>query len=204
MQRLGVDTLDLLYLHRWDVVSESPAFLRALDALLRTGALRRFGVCNYSLDQLHTAIALQEELELQPFTVVQNNHNLAVSDLSAELLDFCAARRISVVSYSPLGAGFLTGKHRAGVSPGSRFELIPGHQNIYFHEAAYRRLDRLEAVAQRSGHSRVQLALAWALHSPGIETILVGCRTPTQLDQAFAALVFNDLDILSELTSTDP
>jgi aryl-alcohol dehydrogenase-like predicted oxidoreductase len=121
---------------------------------------------------------------------VQNNHNLAVRNVTPELRAFCAARNIAIVTYSPLGAGFLTSKHRRGVEPGSRFEVAPGHQKIYFNPEAERRLAHLEALAARTGHSQAHLALAWALHQPGVASVLVGGRTPAHLDQALAAQAF--------------
>jgi aryl-alcohol dehydrogenase-like predicted oxidoreductase len=154
--------------------------------------VKRLGVSNVTLDQLRA---------LGPrFRVIQNNHNLAVRDVSEALRDYCVANDIAIVTYSPLGAGFLTGKHQNGVQAGSRFEIVPGHQNVYFHEAAYQRLARLETIAKRSGHSQAHLALAWALHQSGIDTVLVGGRTPAHLDQAFAALEFDDPALLAELT----
>ncbi len=198
-QRLALTAIDLLYLHRWDATAESPAALAALDALVRTGKVRALGASNYDLQQLETALALQERHGLERFSVVQNNNNLAVSNVSAEFQQFCAARKIAIVTYSPLGAGFLTGKHRNGVQPGSRFDLVPGHQDVYFHEEAYRGLARLEAVAARTGHSQAHLALAWALHQPGIASVLVGGRTPAHFDQALAALAFDDPTILLDL-----
>ena len=186
LKRLGAEQIDLLYLHQWhDTALQASA---ALDRL----PVRRFGASNVTLDQLRA---------LGPrFSVIQNNHNLAVSDVTAALRDYCVANDIAIVTYSPLGAGFLTGKHQNGVQAGSRFEIIPGHQQVYFHDKAYQRLARLEAVAQRTGHSQAHLALAWALHQPGIDTVLVGGRTPAHLDQAFAALEFDDPALLAQLT----
>lgn len=200
-QRLGVAAIDLLYLHRWDAMAESPATLAALDSLVRAGRVRALGVSNYTRQQLETALALQQQHGLERFSVVQNNHNLAVSDVSTELRQFCGARQIDIVTYSPLGAGFLTSKHQRGVRPGSRFDLAPGHQDVYFHEPSRRRLARLEAVAARTGHSRAHLALAWALHEPGITSVLVGGRTPAHLDQALAAQAFDDPALFAELTA---
>ncbi|MBL9180255.1 MAG: aldo/keto reductase [Verrucomicrobiaceae bacterium] len=187
LKRLGVDQLDLLYLHQWhETVPQAAA---ALDKL----PVKQFGVSNVTLDQLRA---------LGPrFRVIQNNHNLAVRDVTDALRDYCVANDIAIVTYSPLGAGFLTGKHRGGVAKGSRFDIIPGHQNVYFHDAAYQRLARLEAAAQRTGHSQAHLALAWALHQPGIDIVLIGGRTPAHLDQAFAALEFSDTAILDDLTA---
>lgn len=185
VRRLGVDQIDLLYLHQWhDTALQAGAALEKLP-------VKRFGASNVTLDQLR-ALGTR-------FRVIQNNHNLAVSDVTDALRDYCAANATAIVTYSPLGAGFLTGKHQNGVLAGSRFEIVPGHQNVYFHDAAYQRLARLEAVAQRTGHSQAHLALAWALHQPGIDTVLVGGRTPAHLDQAFAALAFDDATLLTEL-----
>ena len=187
LKRLGVDQIDLLYLHQWHQTA-----LQA-DAALEKLPVTRFGASNVTLDQLRG---------LGPrFSVIQNNHNLAVSDVTDALRDYCVAHEIAIVTYSPLGAGFLTGKHQNGVQPGSRFEIIPGHQQIYFNDSANHRLARLGAVARRSGHSQAHLALAWALHQPGIETVLIGGRTPAHLDQAFAALDFADEVLLGDLAT---
>jgi len=187
LKRLGVDQIDLLYLHQWhETALQAESNLEGLP-------VKRLGVSNVTLDQL---------CALGPrFSVIQNNHNLAVSDVTDALRDYCAAKGISIVTYSPLGAGFLTGKHQNGVQAGSRFEIIPGHQQVYFHGTAYQRLARLEAIAKRTGHSQAHLALAWALHQPGIDTVLIGGRTPAHLDQAFVALEFADAAVMAELTA---
>jgi aryl-alcohol dehydrogenase-like predicted oxidoreductase len=198
-ERLGVAALDLFYLHRWEPEAESPDVLGALDALVLSGKVRALGASNYDLAQLKTSLALQEQHGFARFAVVQDNHNLAVRNVTPELRAFCSAHGISIVTYSPLGAGFLTGKHRTGVQPGSRFDVAPGHQRIYFQPEAERRLARLESVAARTGHSQAHLALAWALHQPGVASVLVGGRTPAHLDQALAAQAFDDPALFAEL-----
>jgi aryl-alcohol dehydrogenase-like predicted oxidoreductase len=187
LKRLGVDQIDLLYLHQWHETALQG------DSKLEGLPVKQFGASNFSLEQLRAAGSR--------FRVVQNNHNLAVSDVSDEFRAYCTVNDIAIVTYSPLGAGFLTGKHQHGVQAGSRFEIIPGHQQVYFHESAYQRLAKLEAVSKRTGHSQSHLALAWALHQPGIDTVLIGGRTPAHLDQAFAALNFDDAALFTELTA---
>lgn len=201
LRRLRVPVIDLLYLHRWDATAESPATLAALDALVRTGKVRILGACNYNCEELKTALALQAQHGLECFRVAQNNHNLAVSDITPEFRQFCAAREIAIVTYSPLGAGFLTGKHQRGVQPGSRFDVVPGLQSIYFHEAAHRRLRRLTQVAAHAGQSQIHLALAWALHQPDVASVLIGGRTPAHLDQALAAQAFDAPALFAECES---
>ncbi len=200
LQRLGFETIDLLYLHRWDASAESVESLAALDALVRDGKVRALGVSNYHQAQLEAALLVQSEHRLEKFSALQNNHNFAVSDVSPAYRKFCASQNVAVITYSPLGAGFLTGKHRREkVESGSRFDIVPGHQDVYFHEQGWKKLARLEAVAARHGLPQTHLALAWAMHQPDITSVLVGGRTPNHLDQALAAQAFDDASIFAEL-----
>ncbi|MBL9219706.1 MAG: aldo/keto reductase [Opitutaceae bacterium] len=197
--RLGVEVIDLFYLHKWDASVAAPGALAALDGLVRTGRVRALGASNFTAAQLAPLLARQQAEGFAPFRALQNNHNLAVREVDAPLRDLCARHGLGIVTYSPLGAGFLTGKHRAGVQAGSRFALSPGHQDIYFNPEAQRRLEKLAAVAARTGHSMSHLALAWAMHQPG--TVLIGGRGPANIDQALAALAFNDPGLFTELES---
>lgn len=197
--RLGVETIDLLYLHKWDPAVETPATLSALDRLVRTGRVRALGASNFTGSQLGAALALQSSLGLHRFRFVQNNHNLAVRDIDDAMLALCRTYDTAVVTYSPLGAGFLTGKHRTGVQPGSRFAIVPGHQDIYFQPLAEGRLGRLAELSARTGQPMAHLALMWALHQPGIASVLIGGRTPAHLDQAFTALADDDPRLLAAL-----
>jgi len=95
----------------------------------------------------------------------------------------------------------LTGKHQQGVQPGSRFDRVPGHQDVYFNADACRRLARLESVAARTGFSHAHLALAWALHQPEVASVLVGVRSPAHLEQALAAQAFDDRELFAELSA---
>ena len=199
--RLGVEVIDLFYLHKWDATVDTPGALAALDRLVREGRVRALGASNFTAGQLAPLIERQEAKGFAPFRALQNNHNLAVREVDPAIRDLCARQGLAIVTYSPLGAGFLTGKHRAGVQPGSRFALSPGHQDIYFNPEAHRRLEKLAAVAARSGHSLSHLALAWAMHQPGTSCVLVGGRGPAYIDQALAALAFNDPALFAELES---
>ena len=191
LSRLGVSALDLLYLHQWDESANDAGFLTALDRVVSDGRVKALGVSNYNQKQLEDVLALQDQHGLKRFTVLQNNFNYAVRDIDSEFFQLCKYQEIDVVTYSPLGAGFLTGKHRNGVEPGSRFDLIPGHQDVYFHQVSEDRLSRLEALAKESGHSQAHLAMSWATHQSGVNTVLIGARTTAHIDQALAARQFD-------------
>jgi len=202
LKRLRTNTIDVLFLHRWDPTFETPASFAALDQLLRNGKVRMPGASNFTSHQLRNTIYQQQQEGFQPFRYVQNNHNLAISDIDNDFRDICVKHEIEIVTYSPLGAGFLTGKHQQGVIGGSRFDLLPAHQNIYFQESAQRSLAKLQEVAVRIGCTPLHLALAWALHQPGISKVLIGARTIGHINQAISALAFNDADIFAELESS--
>lgn len=198
-ERLGVSTIDVLYLHKWDETAATAECVRALDLLIRDHRVRALGASNFDGAQLKTTLELQERLGLARFVILQNNNNLAIRDVDNALVDLCTQYHVAITTYSPLGAGFLTGKHREGVQPGSRFAVSPGHQAVYFNAVAERRLNKLSEVAAHSGHSMTLLALAWALHHRGVSTVLIGGRAPRHLDQAIAALAIDAPDLFAEL-----
>lgn len=199
LQRLGVERVDLLFLHQWHPSALEPETLLSLHNLVRRGEVGAIGLSNVDATQLDEFLQHTAEGGLVPPRAVQNVHNFAVRGFDRALAARCAEARVTTFGYSPLGAGFLTGKHRAGVEPGSRFALIPGHQAIYFTAPARARLDQLQAVAARTGLPLVPLALAWALREPRIDFVLVGGRTTAQLDQAFVALDLVTHDIFAGL-----
>ena len=201
LQRLGVDSIDLLYLHKWDDSAAKAEAVQTLDSFIRNGRTRAIGASNFTAEQFAATWRLQESLAVARFGFLQNNHSLAVRGVDAAVRAFCAQHAISIVTYSPLGAGFLTGKHRRGVESGSRFEVSPGHRDIYFHDACWHRLDVLEKTAARTGISQVKLALAWVFHQQGIDRVLIGCRRPGHIEQALAAIAFNDPALFAELES---
>jgi len=196
--RLGVPSIDLLYLHSWDSSAAELDVLVSLDRLVRDGTIQQLGVSNVKMETLRQVREMQEQHSLAPFSVVQNNFNYAVRDLDEDERQQCSELGIRVVTYSPLGAGFLTGKHRDGVEKGSRFDVIPGHQDVYFHEQAWERLDRLEEVAQAHEYSQAHLALAWVFHQPNIDCVLIGSRKIGHLNQAVVAWD-EDGEVLREL-----
>ena len=199
LHRLQRDSIDLLFLHRWDPAVETVATLKTLDHLLRSGKVNMLGASNFNVKQLGRVIRLQEAYGFKAFQFLQNNNNIVIRDINAALEKFCLSNNIKVITYSPLGAGFLTGKYKNEVKEGTRFSVVRGHQDIYFNETSFKRFDQLQQISLRGGYKPSYLALAWALHRPNIASVLVGGRTVEQLQQALVAQDFNNKDILNEL-----
>jgi 1-deoxyxylulose-5-phosphate synthase len=189
LRRLGSDTVDLFLLHSWDASAPLDETLEALDTVVRQGKARAVGCSNVAGRQLREALWRQDARGWSRMEAVQENYNLVVRDIESEMMPLCADQTVGVIAYSPLGGGFLAGKYTRGeaASAGTRFDLVPGMQPIYMHEAGFRILAGLEAKAAALGTTAPLLALAWALTQPGITSLLIGARRPEQVDQALEA-----------------
>ncbi len=199
LQRLQTDRIDLFQLHSWDGETPLEQTLAALTELVEQGKVRAIGCSNWSAWQLCKALLIIQKQGLAPFASVQPPYNLVQREIETDLLPICMDQQIGTISYSPLAAGFLTGKYRPGqeVPQGTRFDIIPGHQPIYFTEHGYNTLQRLETVAEQTGHSMVQLALSWVLNAKNITSVLIGARNTAQINQSLAAAEVNfDCDLL--------
>jgi 1-deoxyxylulose-5-phosphate synthase len=189
LQRLGIETIDLFQLHRFDPSVPLEEQLEALNQIVQKGYARYVGCSNFAAWQLAKALWKQDVNGWARLESVQPIYNLVDRNIERELLPLCADQQIGVISYSPLGAGFLTGKYRRDgeVPKGTRFDVIPGHQPLYFHETGWRVVEGLRAQSEKTGRSMIQLAMAWAIGQPGITSVLVGARGTDQVDQAFEA-----------------
>lgn len=205
LRRLGVEAVDLFQLHRWDPEVPLEETLGAMDELLRAGKARAIGCSNYAAWQLAKALWRQEARGLARFESVQPVYNLADRRIEHELLPLCADQGVGVITYSPLGAGFLTGKYRRGgeVPQGARFDVVPAHQEIYFTAARFRTVEGLRAIAEEAGRPMAHLALAWALGRPGVTSVLIGARTPAHVDQGLAAAAGLDPGLRAALDSLE-
>lgn len=189
LQRLGVEVIDLFQLHVFDDSTPVDETLAALDTLVEQGKVQHIGCSNWGAWQMGHAL-IRSAAEGGPrMESVQPPYNLVQRDIEADLLPLCRDQQVGVLSYSPLGAGFLTGKYRPGqeIPSGTRFDVIPGHQPIYFHDTGWAALERLDLVAADTGRSLVDLALAWVIAQAGVTSVLIGCRSLSHVDQAFAA-----------------
>lgn len=189
LRRLQTDVIDLYQLHAFDKNTPLEETLDALSQLVQAGKVRYIGCSNFAAWQLCKALWKAEVHGWPRMESVQPNYNLAVREIEAELLPCCADQEVGVITYSPLGAGFLTGKYNKSWSapPDTRFARIPDHWAIYANVTSMTRMEKLRAKAQETGISMIQLALAWVIGQPGVTSVLIGSRGIDQVDQAFEA-----------------
>ena len=189
LRRLRMETLDLFQLHVWDAETPIDETLQALDVLVTTGKVRAIGCSNAAAWQVCKALWQQEAGGYARMSSVQPVYSLAKREIELELLPLCTDQQVSIITYSPLGAGFLTGKYTKGgaIPSGARFDVVPGHQDIYFNDNAYLAMEQIRTVSKSVGHPMAMLALAWVFSRAGVTSTLIGARSPMQVDQAFDA-----------------
>ncbi|MBM3796403.1 MAG: aldo/keto reductase [Acidobacteria bacterium] len=194
LERLRCDAVDLYLYHSFDAAASVDERVAAIDALAQAGLATGIGCSNYDGAQLREALAAADRLGARRFAAVQVNYNLAAREIDEPggLLDAAGEGDVDVMTYSPLAAGFLTGKYstpdRAAIPATTRFGVIPGHADIYFHGRNFATLERMRVLAQRTGLGMERLAMGWALANPRVRTVLVGAREPRHLDNALALL----------------
>jgi len=182
LDRLQTDYADGYYLH--SAPTDPVESVSALAEERRVGRARRIGICNAPVDTMAAAQGIA------PVDLCQNIYNLAQPDADRELIPWCRAHQVDFVAYSPLGAGFLTGKYgtRGELAPkGTRFDVVPGHRDVYFRPECFAALDRLTALSEESGIPQHLLALSWVLRQPEVSIVLIGATRLQHLDNAIAA-----------------
>ena len=205
LERLQIETVDIYELHAYDPKVPIGETLGALNETVSDGLVRVIGCSNLSADQLRAALQASDRAELARFEIIQPPYNMAAPSAREDLFPLCREEQIAVTTYSPLAAGFLSGKYssgESGVPKGSRFDVIPGHSTIYFSDQNFRMVDRLRAKAERLGIPMVRLAMAWAMAHPDVTSVIVGARKIDHIDNALAAYRMKlDADLLEEMTS---
>lgn len=204
LRRLQTDTIDLYQTHHFDADTPLEETLGALDTLVKQGKVRVLGCSNFTARQLARVLWVQKENGLARFDSVQPIYNMVARQIELELLPLCQEEGVGVTSYSPLGAGFLTGKYQPDTPypKGTRFDTVTNHSEPYYHPESWQTLDALRVKSEELGISMVQLALAWVFAQSGITAVLVGARDPSHVDQAFEAEERSkSADLLEELSA---
>jgi aryl-alcohol dehydrogenase-like predicted oxidoreductase len=169
LERLGVDCIDLYFMHDAPDVPVEKA-VHTFEEVVASGRARAWGISNVDGGQLRSVLAAGRP------ACVQNSYSLLEHGDDEEVLPLCAEHGIAYQAFGPLAGGWLTGKYErgAGYPPGSRMTQRPEGYRGYESERVFRGLDGLRAEAGERGVGMAGLALAWLLSNPNVESIVVG------------------------------
>ncbi|KTG29008.1 aldo/keto reductase [Haloferax profundi] len=201
LDRLGMDTVDLYQIHRWDYDTPIEQTLRALDDAVRRGKVRHVGASSMWAYQFADALHTSDRLGLERFVSMQNLYNLAYREEEREMLPLCAREDIAVMPWSPMAAGFLTRPHGAFEST-TRGEHEADVGRPYEEGGGPAVNERVQELAEEKDVKMAQIALAWQFHKDWVTTPIVGTSSIEHLEDAVEALDIklssSDIDYLEE------
>jgi aryl-alcohol dehydrogenase-like predicted oxidoreductase len=205
LRRLGTDHIDLYQMHRPDWSTDLDETLGALSDLVRAGKVRAIGASTFPADLIVEAQWAAEKGGHHRFRTEQPRYSVLTRTIEGNVLPAARRHGLGVLTYGPLSSGWLSGRadptrgHRAATAP-QAFDLsVPANRT---------RLDavqRLSALAADAGMPLAHLALAFVRSHPAVSAVLIGPRTPAQLDDLLAgADIELSADVLDRIDAIVP
>ncbi|WP_313461751.1 aldo/keto reductase [Stenotrophomonas sp.] len=194
LKRLRVDYLDLYYCHRPDADTPIAETVLAMDTLIRQGKVLYWGTSEWSAAQIQEAVDFARSQHLHLPSMEQPQYNLLHRKrVEEEYAPLYADPGLGTTIFSPLASGLLTGKHNAGMEPGSRLgqQDMGWLRDLVLGDSAEQRLQqvrRYTELATELGYSPAELAIAWCLRNPNVSSVILGASRVGQLEQNLRAL----------------
>lgn len=186
LERLGMDYIDILYIHRWDYETPIEETMAALNDLVRAGKVHYLGASNLFAWQLQKAQHLAEKKGWAKFSVMQGHYNLVYREEEREMNAYCREEGIALVPYSPLAAGRLA-REWDGDSKRSQTDTSAKRKYDHTEETDRKIIEAVGEVAEKYQATRAQIAMAW-LWKKGVVAPIVGVTKEKYLDDFVGAL----------------
>jgi aryl-alcohol dehydrogenase-like predicted oxidoreductase len=192
LRRLGTDYIDLYQIHRPDPQTDIDDTLGALTDLVRAGKVLYLGSSTFPASEIVEAQWVAERRGRERFVCEQPPYSMLVRGIETDVLPTCARYGMGVITWGPLGGGWLSGKWRKGATDltSRRAARLPDRYDMTKPENQ-RKLDAADALAQladEAGISLPELAVAWVLNHPAVTSAIIGPRTMDQLTSQLGAV----------------
>jgi aryl-alcohol dehydrogenase-like predicted oxidoreductase len=190
LRRLGLDTIDLYQIHRYDPHTPVEETLAALDLLVRQGKVRYLGASSMAAWQFAQALHASERNGWARFVTMQNHYNLIYREEEREMIPLCQAEKIGAIPWSPLARGLLAGtrKTTADTTSTTRAASDDFARKLYDQPSDMAVVEAVRQVASARGVRPAQVALAWLLSKPAVVAPIIGATKMDHLNDAIAAL----------------
>jgi aryl-alcohol dehydrogenase-like predicted oxidoreductase len=187
LQRLGLDRIDLFWVHVADFITPADELMRALDDVVRAGKVIYVGVSDTPAWQVAQANTLAELRGWSRFVGLQIEYSLIERTPERDLLPMAEALGLAVTPWGPIGGGVLSGKYSVGwETPDSKRVAANRHR---FSDRNMKIAGEVKAVAEELGRTSAQVAIAWTMGRGNHGTIpIVGARTAVQLEESLGAV----------------
>jgi aryl-alcohol dehydrogenase-like predicted oxidoreductase len=197
LRRLGMETIDLYQVHRFDPHTPIDEMMAALDLLVRQGKVRYIGASSTAAWKFAQALGASERHGWARFAAMQNHYNLLYREEEREMIPLCEAEGVALIPWSPLARGLLAGTRQSPADTEStpRAASDAFARKLYDQPGDQEVIDKVRQVAQARGVPPAQIALAWLLSKPAVAAPIIGATKLAHLDDAIAAL---DLQLSAE------
>jgi len=211
LKRLQLSHIDLLYIHGVDPITPIEETMRGLEDVVRSGKVRYIGISNHPAWMVVKANSFADKMGWTKFVASQNYYSIASRDIEREIIPMSLSEDISIMPWSPLAGGFLSGKYTrenvvAGNSRRDSFDFPPINK-----EKAYDIIEIMEVMARRYNVSVATVALNWVIRQQGITSTIIGAKSLDQLNDNLKAVNLelsssdmNQLNDASTLSSEYP
>lgn len=178
LRRLGVERIDLYYIHEFDRVTPLEETLEAMARAVEAGKIALFGVSNASLSDVEAIRILAGPSLASRFEYVQNEYSMLATDDGKALIPYCAEHDLRYTAFSPLAGGMLTGKYRFDEAPpsGSRLAHATEACAAYLNKDSFNAIERLRRSAEARHETMASAALRFVLDTPGVDGLLIAPR----------------------------
>ncbi|MES4904329.1 MULTISPECIES: aldo/keto reductase [unclassified Streptomyces] len=206
LRRLDTDYIDLYQVHRPSPDTDVAETLGALSDLVHQGKIRYIGSSSYSGSQIVEAQWVARERHLERFVTEQPPYSILVRGVEEDVLPTVRRHGMGTLTYSPLAGGWLSGRYRKDTSSGPASAARPQARFDMSSPANQRKLDaaeQLALLAEKTGLTLIELAVAFVINHPGVTSAIIGPRTMEQLEAflpaAEATLSAGVLDAIDEI-----
>lgn len=182
LERLGVDYIDIYYMHRYDYMTPLKETMEALDDLVRAGKIRYWGTSVWTAAQLERANAIAKDLGLYQPILEQPRYNMFSRFIELEIMPVAKTHSMGFTVWSPLAQGLLTGKYNDGIPDGSRATRSDSLKNMLTDENL-KKVKKLSEIANSLEITVTQLALAWILRRSEISSAIIGATKPEHVKE---------------------
>ena len=206
LKRLKTDYIDIYFIHGFDKNTPIEETLRILQDFISQGKILYLGVSNFAAWQVSKALSIAEFKNLTPIHCIQPMYNIAKRQAEVEILPMAEEEGLGVITYSPLGAGLLTGKYGPGKAPLSgRLVDNSMYTTRYGGDFYYNVAGSFSKLAEERGLQPASLAVAWTASNSAVTAPIIGGGNTTQLEPSLDSVnIIIDEELKTEINKISP